>query len=553
MEKTSCIQHEPLAKLDEDGTASILNYNLPTSTTYQVVSRIRLGIEPKRFKKSAKKPPANNYWNRLDQVRSKEQMTPQAVGGILNGKTYTSLKEVMDTGLNFTAEELPTSTGVKFKAANLTVSTKSASFATHYAANKIAEGFRPQLLRRASGKQELVFHKRPIRARPSIYMVMRMRIASYLGDYGAGQTLSTFSLLPGEKSVIEIRDYRHNETTRASSQSVLDTVSETAMEDLQTTIETSTSMNSESSETDVDTMAASASASGGFDVGIADAGGEASASASSVNTTSQSLTQQVDTLNNAVSHHVQTADTQRQVEINTDVTSTEVSETEQTTTRTLENINKSRVLNFVFRQLLQEFFTITYLDDVTFLYSNGYDNSIKAGTLGSLDNFLGAVLDGDENIRAVRSMIYMELCNLTDYTGTKVSFIEKVTETHANCIEPKTGDKEVSYVRKRRGLKQTYKDKTVNGIILDVKHRVLRTPSVIVDAMLGRGEALECYHQNLQEAALEGAHLANRKTEQAIAVIDAIEDPSEKAKLYNHIFGTCCSTPQTIEEESSDA
>ena len=120
------------------------------------------------------------------------------------------------------------------------VSTKSASFATEYAANKIAEGFRPQLYRRPSGKQGLVFQPRPKAARPAIYLVMKMRMASYLGDYGAGQTLSTFSLLPGEKTVIEIRDYRHNETTQASSESVLDSYSEFAMEDLQTTVEAST-------------------------------------------------------------------------------------------------------------------------------------------------------------------------------------------------------------------------------------------------------------------------------------------------------------------------
>ncbi len=549
METTSCLPQEPLTKLDEDGEASILNYNLPTSTEYTVVSLVRLGIKSKRFKSSENKAPPGNYWDRFDRTNGDDKLTPQHVSGILSGQAYTSLTEVMDTGLNFTAQELPTVTGVKFKAANLTVSTKSTSFATQYAANKIAEGLRPVLVKRASGKQELVFQKKPKRASPTIYMVMKMRMASYLGDYGAGQTLSTFSLLPGEQSVIQIRDYRHNETTSASSQSVLDSYSETAMDDLQTTIETSTSMNSETSETDVDSMAASMSADGGINLLVADAGGEVSASASSVNTTSQSLTQQVDTLNNAVSHHVQTADTQRQVEISSDVTSTAVSEEEQTVTRTLENINKSRVLNFVFRQLLQEFFTITYLYDVSFVYSNGYDTSQRTGTLASLKNFLRQVLDTEDDIDAVRDMIYLELCNLTDYTGTRTSFIERVEEEHANCINPKADGRKVSYVRKRHDLNQTYKGKTVNGLILDVTHRVLRTPAVIVDAVLGQGPSLDCYHQKLQEAAVEGAYLANRKTEQAIEILNAIEDPAEKARLYNLVFGSCCPVPQETGEE----
>ena len=70
-----------------------------------------------------------------------------------------------------------------------------------------------------------------------------------------------------------------------------------------------------------------------------------------------------------------------------------------------------------------------------------------------------------------------------------------------------------------------------------------------VDALLGQGEALDCYNQQLQQAAFDGALLANRKLEQQMAVIEAIADPLEKAKQYNHVFGTCCPTPQTVDED----
>ncbi|MCL4814720.1 MAG: hypothetical protein KJ061_19720 [Vicinamibacteraceae bacterium] len=549
MDKSSCIAREPLTKLDEHGSASILNYNLPQSTAYDVVSFIQLDVPDRLFKESTKKAPPNNYWDRLDKQRDKLDLTPERIGAVLSGQAYTSLNEVMDTGLNFTAEEIPTSSGVKFKAANLTVSTKTTSFATEYAANKIAEGFRPQIVRRASGKQFVIFQPRPKKARPAIYLVMHMKMASFLGDYGAGQTLSTFSLLPGEKTTIQMRDYRHDETTRVTSESVLDSYSESAMEDLQTTVEISTASSVESSETDTDTMAANAGGEVGVNLGIVKLGGSGGAEASSVNTTTEAVSQQVSTLNNAVSHHVQSADTQRQIEIKTDVTETSISETEITTTRTLENINKSRVLNMVFRQLLQEFYTITYLDNVTFVYSNGYDTSRKTGTLASLDNLLRSVLADAKAVDQVRSDIFVHLCNITDYTGTRVSFIEKVTEKQVNCIEPDRRDKTVSYVRKRRGLKQTYGDTSVNGIILDVTHRVLRTPSVIVDALLGQGAALDCYNQELQEAAVVTTQLANRKAEQALAIIDALEDPGEQARLYNHVFGSCCDTPQAADED----
>jgi hypothetical protein len=151
-------------------------------------------------------------------------------------------------------------------------------------------------------------------------------------------------------------------------------------------------------------------------------------------------------------------------------------------------------------------------------------------------------------VDGVRSDIYVHLCNIPDYTGTRVGFIEKVVEKHANCIEPDKAEKPVVYVRKRKGLSQTYDGHTVNGIILNVSDRVLRTPALIVDALLGQGEALDCYNQNLQAAAYASAELANRKTEQQLALIDGISDPIEKAKEYNMVFGTCCSVAQSVEE-----
>ena len=68
MDKPSCIAREPLSKLDQNGTASILNYNLPQSTTYEVVSLIRL-TSGNVFKEGEQKPPAGNYWDRFDRAR----------------------------------------------------------------------------------------------------------------------------------------------------------------------------------------------------------------------------------------------------------------------------------------------------------------------------------------------------------------------------------------------------------------------------------------------------------------------------------------------------
>ena len=107
MDKPSCIAHEPLSKLDENGTASILNYNLPQSTTYEVVSLIKLDIPLKLFKDAERKPSPGNYWDRFDAVAETQDLTPGRIHSVLNAQSYSSINEIMSAGLNFTAAELP--------------------------------------------------------------------------------------------------------------------------------------------------------------------------------------------------------------------------------------------------------------------------------------------------------------------------------------------------------------------------------------------------------------------------------------------------------------
>ena len=547
--KKSCLAGEPLARLDENGQASILNYNLPQSVAYDVVSFVQIDVAESKFKPKELAAPKDNYWSRLKDQKKNKEFNVESITRTIRGKSYSPMSELQDVAFNLNSLTPATSSGVVLKAANIPVATASVTsgeLSTDHIANKIYEGYMPVLHKRFSGKQGLRFVKEPEKPAPAIFLVMRMRMASYLGDYGAGQTLRTFTLLPGEKTTISIRNYTHNEETRTTSQSILDSYSESCSDDLQSTVEQNSSTGFSSSETDTDSMSAEAGASGGVNLGIVKLGGDTKGSASSVNTTSEAVSTQVDTLVGAVDHHVQTADTQRQIEVDTDTTTTSTAETEVNTVRVLENLNRSRVLNFVFRQLLQEYYTVTYLNDVSFMYTNGYPDHNKTGTLSSLTHFLKRVLADDETVKEVKNKIYEFLCNVPDYQGEQTSFIERVEEDSANCIHPdQSTNKKDHVVRKRKGLIQKYRDKSFPGIILDVTHRIVRTPSVIVDSLLGQGEALDCYNMQLQEAAYTSAQLANQKTAQALAIIEAITDPIEKAKFYRVVFGECCKDEET--------
>jgi hypothetical protein len=247
----------------------------------------------------------------------------------------------------------------------------------------------------------------------------------------------------------------------------------------------------------------------------------------------------------------------------TTTTSEEISKTEQDeilTVRKLENINRSRVLNFVFRQMLQEYISILYLNDVRLVFSNGYKESIVQFKISSLQGFLDKFIIADKRAE-VKKAILLHFCNVSDYQDIKHSFLEKVIEEYDDC-DSGTPDATYTYYRKKSGLTQTYTtgsfEFTVPGIILSVTNHMLKTDSVLCDALLGQGEALDCYNNRLQEASADQAELKNERYEletarisekmlaeinkvtTALNAINAIVDPIEQAQAFRDIFGECC-------------
>jgi len=193
--KKSCLEGEPLARLDESGHASILNYNLPQSVAYDVVSFVQIDVAESKFKPKEIERPKDSYWSQLETQKKNKEFNVNEINKVLNGKSYSPIPELQNVALNLNAVTPATSSGLVFKAANIPVSSKSVEFSNDHIANKIYEGNMPVIHKRFSGKQGLKFVPEPPDPAPAIYVVMRMRMASYLGDYGAGQTLRV--LVPG--------------------------------------------------------------------------------------------------------------------------------------------------------------------------------------------------------------------------------------------------------------------------------------------------------------------------------------------------------------------
>jgi hypothetical protein len=298
------------------------------------------------------------------------------------------------------------------------------------------------------------------------------------------------------------------------------------------------------------------------------------------------------TVQNAIDKSVSESSAHRQVEINTTSTESYTEENETTTIRQLENTNYSRVLNFVFRQMSQQYLSVTYLHDVSFVFTNGHPDSMITVKLDGLEQMLLEVMETVENVQTVLNDILKDLCTVIDYEGNRKIFAKCDTISVTNCCN---GDLEspdsVSiqhFLHKNPACVTEVSGITVKGVVLDVRERILPVEHVICDALLGQGEALDCYNQRLQNAIAEKEEIANHlqlleaqnrqselqialqkqqfdlqkaqaeatleqskmqleidKQTQAMAIIDLITDPLQKAELYKKIFGNCCDTPQT--------
>src|SRR5207249_11419715 len=73
---------------------------------------------------------------------------------------------------------------------------------------------------------------------PRLFLIETYRLSSYLGQYGAGRTINTFSLLPGEKTKISVKTYTKTDENAKSASSILDSVSDESTKDFENSLST---------------------------------------------------------------------------------------------------------------------------------------------------------------------------------------------------------------------------------------------------------------------------------------------------------------------------
>ncbi|MHA1341330.1 MAG: hypothetical protein ACTSRZ_08000 [Promethearchaeota archaeon] len=437
-------------------------------------------------------------------------------------------------------------------------------------------GYSPKVFKRLDGEYEVRFIKTKKEIYPKVFIIYEYNISSFLGDYGAGKTIKTFSLLPGESTTISIKTWQTSTETREKAQSILESNSSTAAESFSDALQRETQKSRESTRT-VDTYAkvsaeASVSASASYGIGSASAtakyGFEAGVAASAKQTQKETAR----ALSNSVRKHASTQSAKRQSSIS-EVASTQVTKGQETgVTREIKNINLSRVLNFVFRELNQEYITIIHLSDIKIAFSTGFSADYHEIALYELDSFIeqyfrdGYDLEDDEEIATglripikekVKKYIFQYLKYIYDYKDRPFEVIEPI---YIPGVEPpipsgmyrfknqpfrlycqEVVEKNPELTDKFADVLKGHIDHGVDGIIVDISRHIMRTDAIIVDVFLGKGVALDDYAIASQIEAIREKQLQNAKIQLGLDIVNMFnmtpEEAKLKAQLYYLVFG----------------
>lgn len=422
-------------------------------------------------------------------------------------------------------------------------------------AGEILDGRMPIVRYTMGGRPTVDYTVAPPFIQPRLMLVERYRLSTYLGSYGAGRTIETFSLLPGERTTISVKTFRKTEEEREEASSILDSYTTKTAEEFEQNVASEQSYKEKHEETFA--YHAEAKASAGWGWGKAEVSGGVEGSS---NAAREEFAKNV---SSATSKHAAEASSKRDIEIDTSYKVREETGEETSIERELENINLSRTLNFVFRQMNQEFVTMLHLEDVRVGYTNGgFRRRRRADRRGGieyrevplsdLDDLLEDVVVEDQR-EQVKDAVEAELSNVVDYRGETRSIVDRV--------ELGDGEDARSYLRIDPSLTDTYADETGNeftvpGIILSADKNVMRTEGIVVEALLGQSDALDEYSNGLQEEAVRTRVLENQMTEIDLTGtqlgLDLVESGDEETiDRFERIMGILADVRE-LKEESDE-
>ncbi len=383
--------------------------------------------------------------------------------------------------------------------------------------------------------------------RPQLMLIEIYGVSSFLGDYGAGRTVRTFTLLPGEETKISIKTWRSTEASYKEASSIIDSQNESSSERFGDKVQSETSVKSNDSQKEG--WHAEAKVEQGWGTGDVEVSGGGSGEYQS------SREEFGKRVSDATAEHAREASNKRDTSVSSSSEKTDKSGEESLTERTIKNVNMRRTLNFVFRELNQAYDTYIHLMDVRVAFTNGRAGSYEEVPLSGMRRFLDKYVVTAQ-VEAMARYILRVVGTVFDHADAPVRMIEQVVMSDDGAdwtigapaltngalpVPPSDGS---WFYRVRRGpLNQENTSNAVAGVVLKKNRIVMKTDSVIIEALLGQADALDPYAMIVQESAAEARVLANSREKLAQDTLTAIQDPEKRAAAFAAMFNAVPAKP----------
>ena len=358
-----------------------------------------------------------------------------------------------------------------------------------------------------------------VHTEPQLLLVEHYRLTNFVSDYGTGRIIKTFSLMPGEKAELTVSSFTRETLRETQASSILDSYSDETLAEFENSIrKEQSSQVSSSSKT---STRASASASGSWGWGKAEASGSYS------NATDEARASFASNVASATAKNTARASAARNIEINTNVERTVDEGREETSIRTVENINSSRTLNFIFYQMNQRYVSLLHLTEIELGYDDGHGN-LTVVPLYEMRSLLDQVVSSDK-VDLAEHAIKAALGRILDYRGRmRPGFITedhwlKIGSPEKPAAELNIADaSEASFVRVNQDYVSSYQELSsgreffVEGVVVDAQPLVLRTDGVYVESLLGQSSAWSPHTEKIKAEELRKLQLENDRLKSAL-------------------------------------
>lgn len=374
------------------------------------------------------------------------------------------------------------------------------------------------------------------------FLIEVFGISSFLGDYGLGRTVRTFTLLPGEETRISMKTWRTDTTKASHTTSIVDSYDEKSASRFNDTVQAETTDKQTRNDKLSWHVEAEVSASWGW--------GNAKVSGGAAGENQSGREQFSKDVINSVKEHSAEAASNRSNTVSLATETTTVAGQETATERTVRNINLRRVLNFVFRELNQEYSTVVHLMEVKVGFATSTTDSYREVPIAGLRPLLEDILVAGRVGEVAQQIIGLAGTVMAE-SGTPVTTLEKLIlhpdgsyaasaaapDAATGLWNPPPADRAFLYRWKPGPLGQpTDAPRPVDGVVMASTPIVMPTADLVVEALLGQADALDEFAMYSQAEDAEARALANRRLSLSLDTLEAIADPKERADTWAKVF-----------------